>query len=232
MVLTNNNERTYQLKTDSGGINGVNEQCLTYYYYMPAITEKTIIVRKEEATGDSEVIDSVNSSPFNGWIPRRIPFTAKASGYKVCTAYLKPLWSSAISLEYSSTDLLRRAKDIWHSSTEHWSGRNLHRSRQLRYRHYGRRLLSLITSSHRRRNSNTQQHKHLHTDLNYDHSVKYPVTDHHLNNDNNEYILQYLVSNHLHNSNSEYILQYLVAGHLLDYDTNEYIDHNINSYHH
>jgi hypothetical protein len=81
--LANNVERTYQLKTDSGGISGVNEQCLSYYYYMSTAAQKQISVRVEEVDGASEDIDLVTSSPFNGWIQRKVSFVAKASDYKV-----------------------------------------------------------------------------------------------------------------------------------------------------
>ncbi len=83
MQLIDNEMKSFQLKTKSGGINGVDQQCLVYYYYMGNVSEKIITVRKEETSGESETIDSVTSSPFNGWIQRKISFNAEASGYKV-----------------------------------------------------------------------------------------------------------------------------------------------------
>jgi hypothetical protein len=50
---------------------------------MSPIAQKTITVRKEETSGGSMTIDSVSSSPINGWIRRNIPFNAEAPGYKV-----------------------------------------------------------------------------------------------------------------------------------------------------
>lgn len=38
---------------------------------------------KEEKSGSREIIDSVTSSPFNGWIQRKISFIAQARGYNV-----------------------------------------------------------------------------------------------------------------------------------------------------
>ncbi|CAF4237264.1 unnamed protein product, partial [Rotaria sp. Silwood2] len=80
--LSNNDKKSYQLKTESGGINGVGQQCLIYYYYMGAGSTKIITVNKVEMSGSSQIIDSVTSSPFNGWIQRKISFTAEANGYK------------------------------------------------------------------------------------------------------------------------------------------------------
>ncbi len=83
MSLNNNDKKIFELKTGSDGINGVNQQCLVYYYYMSPIVEKTITIRKEETSGGSVTIDSVSSSPINAWIRRNIPFNAEAPGYKV-----------------------------------------------------------------------------------------------------------------------------------------------------
>ncbi|CAF4850917.1 unnamed protein product [Rotaria sp. Silwood2] len=82
--LSNNDKKSYQLKTESGGINGVGQQCLIYYYYMGAGSTKIITVNKVEMSGSSQIIDSVTSSPLNGWIQRKISFTAEANGYNVC----------------------------------------------------------------------------------------------------------------------------------------------------
>ncbi|CAF5192669.1 unnamed protein product [Rotaria magnacalcarata] len=82
--LTDNNKKSFQLKTESGGIDSVDQQCLIYYYYMSSITgTKIITVTKEETGGTKEIIDSVTSSPFNGWIQRKILFKAEIRGYKV-----------------------------------------------------------------------------------------------------------------------------------------------------
>jgi hypothetical protein len=81
--LTDNARRSYQFRTPTGGINGMNEQCLVYYYHMSNVAEKSITVRKEEASGGSMTIDSVTDSPFNGWSRRNVTFNALAPGYKV-----------------------------------------------------------------------------------------------------------------------------------------------------
>ncbi|CAF5091835.1 unnamed protein product, partial [Rotaria sp. Silwood1] len=83
LSLNNNEKRSYQLKTASGGINGVGQQCLVYYYYMGAASTKSITINKVEMSGSSQIIDSVTSSPFNGWIERKISFNADANGYNL-----------------------------------------------------------------------------------------------------------------------------------------------------
>ncbi|CAF1138689.1 unnamed protein product [Adineta steineri] len=83
IALNNNQTRKFQLKTETGGINGKDQQCLTYYYYMGNVGQKIINIRKEEVDGGSVIIDSVTSSPFNGWILRRISFNTEALGYKI-----------------------------------------------------------------------------------------------------------------------------------------------------
>ncbi len=50
---------------------------------MGNMNEKIITVRKEETNGESEIIDSVTNSPFNGWIERKVSFNVQKSGYKV-----------------------------------------------------------------------------------------------------------------------------------------------------
>jgi hypothetical protein len=75
--------KSYQLSTPTGGINGTNQQCLIYYYYMSIKGEKNITILKNEKGGPDEIIDLVTDSPFNGWIQRKVSFTAKASDYKV-----------------------------------------------------------------------------------------------------------------------------------------------------
>jgi hypothetical protein len=74
---------SFQLKTKSDGIDGINEQYLTYYYYMSTFGQKSIKVRKEEVDGTNEEIDVVTTSPFNGWIKRQVKFNATMRGYKV-----------------------------------------------------------------------------------------------------------------------------------------------------
>jgi hypothetical protein len=81
--LPDNRIQTFQLKTESGGIDGINQQYLTYYYYMSSVGQKSIKVRKEEVDGKNEEIDVVTSSPFNGWIKRQVNFNATMRGYKV-----------------------------------------------------------------------------------------------------------------------------------------------------
>ena len=83
VYLTDDKIKSFRLNTESDGIDGVNQQCLVYYYYMGDVSEKLITVRKEETSGESEIIDSVMSSPFNGWIQRKIPFNVQKPDYKV-----------------------------------------------------------------------------------------------------------------------------------------------------
>jgi len=79
----NNEMKSFQLKTESNGINGIQQQCLVYYYYMGNGNENIITVRKEEMSGETEIIDSVTSSPFNGWMQREVSFNVEAPGYQV-----------------------------------------------------------------------------------------------------------------------------------------------------
>ncbi|CAF4759384.1 unnamed protein product, partial [Rotaria socialis] len=84
LSLNNNIKNSFQLKTESGGIDSVDQQCLIYYYYMSSMAgTKIITVTKEETSGTKTTIDSVTSSPFNGWIQRKILFKAETRGYKV-----------------------------------------------------------------------------------------------------------------------------------------------------
>jgi hypothetical protein len=46
-------------------------------------TENIITLRKQQTNGETEIIDSLTSSPFNGWIQRKIYFNTQAPGYKV-----------------------------------------------------------------------------------------------------------------------------------------------------
>jgi hypothetical protein len=76
---------SFTLNTDSGGTNGTNQQCLTYYYYLPNITgtQQNIKIRIQEPGGNSDQIDYVTNSPFNGWIQRQVSFSTVKPGYKV-----------------------------------------------------------------------------------------------------------------------------------------------------
>ncbi|UJR24897.1 hypothetical protein I4U23_006263 [Adineta vaga] len=76
--------KSFQIRTPSdSGINGMNKQCLIYYYYMSNATQKSITVHKVEVDGEDVVIDRVTSSPYNGWIKQEVTYNAKAPGYKV-----------------------------------------------------------------------------------------------------------------------------------------------------
>jgi hypothetical protein len=81
--LTSSTIRSYQLKTLSSGIDGINKQCLIYYYYMSIDGKKSITTRKLELDNKNETIDFVISSPFNGWIRRQVTYVATTRGYKV-----------------------------------------------------------------------------------------------------------------------------------------------------
>ena len=65
----------------------MDEQCLSYFYYLSPMNESIINVRKEETDGTSEIIDSVNNSLFNGWILRKVQFNAEAANYKVLKTF-------------------------------------------------------------------------------------------------------------------------------------------------
>jgi hypothetical protein len=80
--LLDNETKSFQLKTESGGINGIDEQFLTYYYYMSMGGQKSITITIEEVDGTKEVIDFVTSSPFNGWIERQVTFNVTRPDYK------------------------------------------------------------------------------------------------------------------------------------------------------
>lgn len=64
-------------------IDGINEQCLIYYYYFPTIAQSELIIIIEEIDGNNMTIDRVNSTPYNGWVERRVSFFAQQSKYKV-----------------------------------------------------------------------------------------------------------------------------------------------------
>ncbi|CAF4133901.1 unnamed protein product [Adineta steineri] len=76
---------SFTLDTVLGGTDGINQQCLIYYYYLPKITgtDLSITVRKEEVGDISETIDTVTRSPYNGWIKRQVSFHTSKSGYKI-----------------------------------------------------------------------------------------------------------------------------------------------------
>ncbi|UJR24896.1 hypothetical protein I4U23_006262 [Adineta vaga] len=76
---------TFTLNIDPNGINGTGHQCLTYFYYLPNIsnTNQNIKVRVQETGDDSKLIDTVTNSPHNGWIERRITYETVKTGYKV-----------------------------------------------------------------------------------------------------------------------------------------------------
>ena len=76
------------------GTNGVNQQCLIYYYYLSNMTgtQHIIQIRKEETDGGVVIIDSVNSSSFNGWNERRVSFNSARVGYKVLSTLYLFLW--------------------------------------------------------------------------------------------------------------------------------------------
>jgi hypothetical protein len=75
--------KSFRLKAEIGDVNTKNEQCLIYYYYLSNVIRTSITVLKETVTGTNETIDHVTSSPFNGWIERRVTFFAIESMYKV-----------------------------------------------------------------------------------------------------------------------------------------------------
>ena len=62
---------------------GVNDLCLVYYYYFSPTVQNDLIIVKEELDGNNMTIDRVNSTPYNGWIERRVDFFAQQSKYKV-----------------------------------------------------------------------------------------------------------------------------------------------------
>ncbi|CAF4547976.1 unnamed protein product [Rotaria magnacalcarata] len=85
------------LNTGANGINGINDQCLTYYYYLLNITgtEQNIQVYKEEAGSSKEIIDTVTSSPWNGWIKQQVVAVADES---VTQSATNPISTSTVSI--------------------------------------------------------------------------------------------------------------------------------------
>ncbi|UJR24878.1 hypothetical protein I4U23_006247 [Adineta vaga] len=74
---------SYQLKSKSGFIDGINEQCLIYYYYMANSTRNSITVLKQDINGVNETIDNVTNAPYNGWIKQMVSFFAVQSNYTI-----------------------------------------------------------------------------------------------------------------------------------------------------
>ena len=83
VYLNDDQIKSFRVNIESNSIDRMDQQCLIYYYYMPNMGEKIISVRKEETNGDSEIIDSVTTSPFNGWVQRKISFNVQRPNYKV-----------------------------------------------------------------------------------------------------------------------------------------------------
>lgn len=75
----------FLLNTTSKGVIGKNTQCLIYYYYLPDDTafDHSIVVIKEERDKQRTVIDTVSSSPWNGWIRRAVNYDTVQPGYQV-----------------------------------------------------------------------------------------------------------------------------------------------------
>ncbi|CAF3456755.1 unnamed protein product [Rotaria sp. Silwood1] len=104
LQLNNNEKRSYQLKTASGGMNGVGQQCLVYYYYMGAASTKSITINKVEMSGSSQIIGSVTSSPFNGWIERKISFNADANVQRTAGFQAPTIGFDEISIRQGSCE--------------------------------------------------------------------------------------------------------------------------------
>ncbi|CAF1209402.1 unnamed protein product [Adineta steineri] len=90
---------SFTLNTASGGTSGTDDQCLIYYYYLSNVTgtEQSITARKQEVGDISETIDSVASSPYNGWIKRSVSFHTSKDGYKIYFDFEKVLGSSVLT---------------------------------------------------------------------------------------------------------------------------------------
>ncbi|CAM4850426.1 unnamed protein product, partial [Rotaria magnacalcarata] len=68
------------------GTDGINEQCIIYYYYyIPKRIDiqMSIKLRKVEVDSTTEIIDHVTNSSFNGWTQQKINFQARKSGYMI-----------------------------------------------------------------------------------------------------------------------------------------------------
>ncbi|CAM4942924.1 unnamed protein product, partial [Rotaria socialis] len=91
--LFNTNVYSIPLKAGTGGIDGINEQCIIYYYYIPDSVDiqMSITLRKVENDSTTEVIDSVTNSLFNGWAQRKIDFQARQSEYMIYFDFQKTI---------------------------------------------------------------------------------------------------------------------------------------------
>jgi hypothetical protein len=87
--LTPTGTVTFILNTDSGGTNGMGQQCLIYYYYLPKRNgvQHNIRVRKQESEGGNETIDIVTNGSFNGWIKRQVSFSTVKPEYEVTYSF-------------------------------------------------------------------------------------------------------------------------------------------------
>jgi hypothetical protein len=81
--LQNNNPRSHMLNTTATVINSVGQYCLIYHYHITDSTAmKSLSILKEESATNL-TIDSVNTSPINGWFERKVPFEAQSINLKV-----------------------------------------------------------------------------------------------------------------------------------------------------
>ncbi|CAF3623763.1 unnamed protein product [Rotaria socialis] len=73
------------LKAGTGGINGIDDQCIIYYYYIPKGIgiRMSIKLRKVEVDNTTEIIDYVTNSSFNRWTQRKVNYRAKKPGYMI-----------------------------------------------------------------------------------------------------------------------------------------------------
>ncbi|CAF4079301.1 unnamed protein product [Rotaria magnacalcarata] len=83
--LVNTSVYSVPFTAGTGGINGVNEQCIIYYYYIPTSVnvQMSITLRKVENDSTTEIIDRITNSSFNRWSQRKIDFQARESGYMI-----------------------------------------------------------------------------------------------------------------------------------------------------
>jgi hypothetical protein len=79
----NNLARSHMLNIPANVINSVGQYCLIYYYHITDSTAlKSLSILKEEAATNL-TIDSVNTSPINGWSKRKVTFEAQSINLKV-----------------------------------------------------------------------------------------------------------------------------------------------------
>lgn len=83
LQLFDQSTQRFSLKTESNGLNGIEEQHLIFYYYLAPEGDKVIEIRKREVNGDEVLIDSITSSLYNGWIKHQVNFYANDYGYQV-----------------------------------------------------------------------------------------------------------------------------------------------------